>query len=529
MQAIVGRVKNLLMDQFMNNINNRFSVVNGADYSIYQTDPVGFVEDVLNEILTDDVKRMMDSVRDHSITIARSANATGKTHGAARVAVWFYKVFPGSQVYTAAAPPFSNLEKLLWGEIGGMVEKYTGLFSQDAVKNLHIEGSSQSFITGVTIPVSGTAAQRQAKFSGKHAPYLLFIIDEGDAVPDEVFAAIESCLSGGFGRLLVMFNPRAEIGEVYRMERDGRAHVVTLSALNHPNVISGENIVPGAVDRSTTVRRIHQWTRPVSESEKSRTGCFEVPAFLVGAAAIDQAGKQLPPLQPGWRKITEPALSYMVLGTYPSQATTQLISREWVDRARSRWDCYVAENGEGPPLSTLGVAGIDVAEHGVDANCIIFRYGGFIERPVTWNGVDTVTTADRAVVECQNRNILRCNVDGTGVGAGVAPNMIRNQYAAVSVKVASKPTETTELGQFGLLRDQLWWACREWLRLDPGAMLPPDECLLEELLCPTYEVVNGKITIMKKSVMRDMLKRSPDRADALCLSFYQPELLFPDL
>ena len=43
MQAIIGKVKNQLMDQFMNNINNRFGVVNDADYSIYQSNPVGLL------------------------------------------------------------------------------------------------------------------------------------------------------------------------------------------------------------------------------------------------------------------------------------------------------------------------------------------------------------------------------------------------------------------------------------------------------------------------------------------------------
>jgi hypothetical protein len=60
-------------------------------------------------------------------------------------------------------------------------------------------------------------------------------------------------------------------------------------------------------------------------------------------------------------------------------------------------------------------------------------------------------------------------------------------------------------------------------------MLPPDEMLLEELSCPTYEVRNGKIEIIQKTTMRELLKRSPDRADALCLTFFQPSLLFPYL
>jgi hypothetical protein len=50
-------------------------------------------------------------------------------------------------------------------------------------------------------------------------------------------------------------------------------------------------------------------------------------------------------------------------------------------------------------------------------------------------------------------------------------------------------------------------------------MLPPDELLAEELSTPTYDVENGKIRIMKKETMRELIKRSPDRADALCLTF----------
>ena len=191
----------------------------------YQQDPVGFGEKILGETYTEEIRRLMESVRDHPSTIAKSANAVGKTHGAARVAIWFYKCFPSSQVYTAAAPPESNLKKLLWGEIGAICEKHPKLFEPDIITTLHVQRSAQSFLTGVTIPSSGTATQREAKFSGKHAPHLLFILDEGDAIPDEVYRGIESCMSGGHARLLIMFNPRAELGEAYRMERDGRASV----------------------------------------------------------------------------------------------------------------------------------------------------------------------------------------------------------------------------------------------------------------------------------------------------------------
>jgi hypothetical protein len=318
-----------------------------------------------------------------------------------------------------------------------------------------------------------------------------------------------------------MFNPRAEVGEAYRMQRDGRANVVHLSAFNHPNVKTGEDVILGAVTRETTVRRINQWCRPlVSGQDNPDSECFVLPDFLVGATAKSQSGQLYPPLTAGYYKVMEPAFSYMVLGRYPSQSTQQLISKEWVSNARSRWDLYVQQYGEKPPENTFGIMGQDVSEFGSDANVNCARYGGYVEKLISWQGMDTVSTADRAVIEAKGKKILRINVDGTGVGSGVAPQMQRAGCNAISVKVASKATERTESGEFYILRDQLWWACREWLRTDPGSMLPPDEALIEELLIPTYVVENGKIRVMKKDTMKELLKRSPDRADALCLTFF---------
>jgi hypothetical protein len=73
---------------------------------------------------------------------------------------------------------------------------------------------------------------------------------------------------------------------------------------------------------------------------------------------------------------------------------------------------------------------------------------------------------------------------------------------------------------YALMRDQLWWMTREWLRHDRNAMLPPDEKLIEELTTPTYSIASGKIKIMKKDDMKELLHRSPDRAEALILTFY---------
>jgi hypothetical protein len=493
-----------------------------SNYYSYQEDPVGFCDEILHEKLTDDVKTMMQSVRDFPVTVAVSANATGKTHSGARIAVWFYKSHPECKVFTAAAPPLENLKNILWGEIGSVVAEHPKLFAADSVTTLDIRRGSEDFITGVTIPSSGTAEEREAKFSGKHQKHMLFVLDEGDAIPDDVYKGIESCMSGGTKvRLLIFLNPRHASGAVYRMQRDGTASVVHLSAFSHPNVIEGREVIPGAVTRDTTVRRINEWTRPLHPDEHAEAEVlFDLPDFLVGAVGQSMSGIPYPPLPPGTRKIITAAFSYMVLGRYPAQGANQLISSEWISRARTRYDIYVATHGDVPPVGSSGIMGQDVAEMGDDLNVAIARYGGYVTIPKEWGGVDTIETGSRAADWYRSHpNITRANVDATGVGAGVAPHMQMLNCVAVGVKVAERPTLRTEMGEFRILRDQLWWQCREWLRTDPGAMLPPDEQLIEELQAPTYNTDSGKIEVMKKPDMKEVLKRSPNKADALCLTF----------
>ncbi len=507
----------------------------------YVNDPVGFGTEILGEHYTDEVTDVMRSVRDNPVTIAKSANGVGKSHASARIALWFFSVFDDAQVYVTAAPPIGNLQRILWNSIMSIVEKHPELYGGFKVKGMNISRNKESFIAGVSIPTSGTQKEREAKFNGKHAPHIMFVVDEGDAVPDEVYSAIESCMSGGVARLLIMFNPRATIGPVYYRESNGLARIVHLSAFHHPNVIEGNDVIPGAVTRETTLRRMNQWTRPIMPDERVDHECFEVPEFLVGQSCFALDGREYPPIGPEVRKITDPAFSYMVLGQYPPQSENQLINSVWIDNAHFRWNEYVAKNGERPPEDIRPILSVDIAEMGTDYNAACIRYGGFVTKFKLWSGIDVDNTSMRATELYYEIGANICFVDGTGVGSGVAPAMARKgrrentDVRAVSVKVSNKPTSAikTEIGEFRSLRDQLWWAVREWLRTDPTAMLPPDPFLTEELKTPTYRInpTSGRVEVMNKDVMRDILKRSPDRADALCLSFmpiYRPKWIHLD-
>jgi hypothetical protein len=308
------------------------------------------------------------------------------------------------------------------------------------------------------------------------------------------------------------------------MELDQKAKIVNLSALRHPNVVTGTDVIPGAVTRETVVRRINQWTRPIVEGEEPTVvRRFDVPDFLVGTTANSLQGIPYPPLPAGRRVIMESAFSYMVLGQYPEQGENQLISAESIKLARERWDAYVAEHGEKPPPGKPRL-GLDVAEFGQDFNAPVLRYGDFVPRvDRIWQGVDPTVTGEKAAEICRQKNVDVILVDGTGYGSSVAPQISKlvKGLRCISVKVAGKPSPmiTTELGEFFQIRDQLWWACREWLR-EGNAMLPPEPMLIEELLTPTYRIDDrGKLHLMSKDDMRSKLKRSPNYADALILTF----------
>jgi hypothetical protein len=493
-------------------------------YIKYQHSPQLFGEQVLGEKFTEDMKRLMQAVVDHSTVAAISGNGVGKTFCAATIALWHFLCFPNSQTFLLSAPPESNLRRLLWGEIWKKVRKHKEIFEKFKQTDMQISRSEWSYVTGIAIPQSGTDEQREAKVSGKHAPHLMFILDEADGVDNACYKGIDACKSGGEARLLCLYNPRKSAGWVYKAVRDGIAKTVNVSVFTHPNVITGENIIPGAVTRNKTLVRIHECSLPVQDSEgQNDPTCFKVPDFLVGCVGISDSNKEYPPIQEGYRKIIDNRFYHQVLGIYGGTGENQLIAKDHIDAARSRWDLYRATYGENPPEGIRPIIGFDVADLGDDTSVICRRYGGWVARFEKWRGITPDESSIRVADSAKHYNAANVMVDSCGVGAP-CHSLIRKQHVkATRVMVSEKPTRKADLegehkAEFHILRDQLWWEVREWMSSDV-AMLPPDELLLEELLIVDYEERNGKIWVMSKDKMRELLGRSPDTADSLVLTF----------
>ena len=62
----------------------------------------------------------------------------------------------------------------------------------------------------------------------------------------------------------------------------------------------------------------------------------------------------------------------------------------------------------------------------------------------------------------------------------------------------------------------------DWIKR--GGCLPPDRDLARELCNVTYTYYNGKFRLEEKDFIKKRIGKSPDKADALALTFALPEM-----
>ncbi len=511
----------------------------GSSFKHYQDDPAGFVRDILQEYVWDKLEEVMLAVRDHPFVAVTGANAVGKGWVAARTVLWWLNSFAPSKIVTTAAPPARQVRELLWAEVRG---------AQRAAldRNIPLCGGKPGVLAirtedphhwaqGFVIPTMGTPEERISRFQGHHSPHLLIVFDEAHGIPEEIFDAADSCLSGGHNHFLLLSNPLAPSGPFYRRTKSKMWHTIQISAFDHPNVISGKELVPGAVTRKKTYVRIHEGSRTLrwdeDVDELAKQAVFEVPAYFRDE---DEENPNLEAIAGTTRVVVTPALATKVLGRFPLQADNALISVEWLEAAKQRWLTYVEEFGETPPplpAGTVAVHGFDVAEFGKDPNVLVSRYEWFVTRPRKWNGVDALVAGDIAMSHLDPDDLV--HVDGIGVGAGTGPHMQRHGFKkAYNVKFSASATLavkqiTTDQAEdmlpaeeFDRMRSQAYWTLREWLRLNPRAALPPDDNLEEDLTVLTYEKLpNGKLQVLPKKKVKELLTRSPNDGDAVALTF----------
>lgn len=197
---------------------------------------------------------------------------------------------------------------------------------------------------------------------------------------------------------------------------------------------------------------------------------------------------------------------------YTASVTNSWIAGASVTAAQSRGPADVQSFG---PLQY----GIDVARFG-DDKCVITRRQGRVVFPqIVFGKVDVVDCAGRVTDEIRQwpEQPAQIAVDTIGIGSGVA-DMLRRTFGEIVVDVNS--AIRLDDGQNYNLRARMWRDMREWVKA--GASLPTDPELTIELTALQYSYRGGLLLIEAKEDAKRRGMKSPDRADAIALTFAEP-------
>ena len=198
----------------------------------------------------------------------------------------------------------------------------------------------------------------------------------------------------------------------------------------------------------------------------------------------------------------------------------QVIPTAWLKQAQARW----RPDGK---QTLQPVVGIDPARGGRDKTVLIARYGNWVAPPTKVSG--RLTPDGQSVI-----NLLlpllgrggRGVLDVIGLGAAVEDVGKAMHLPLACINISSPTTLTDRSGKLKMinLRAWLYWRLRE--ALDPEGpqplALPMDPELFNELRAVRWEHTLRGIKIVDKDDITDRLGHSPNCADALSLTMYEP-------
>ncbi len=425
----------------------------------YRDDPALFVTEVLGATPYDYQAEFLNALANGERKMSvRSGHGTGKSTTASWAMLWFVLLrFPNKVVVTA--PTSGQLFDALFAEMKRWINELPpNLKDMVTVKSDRVEltaAASEAFISART-----SRAETPEALAGVHSEHVLLVIDEASGVPEKVFEAAAGSMSGHSATTVLLSNPTRSSGTFYE---------------------------------SQTRLANSWWTR--------RWSCVDSP--LVSDEFVDEMRARYGEESNAFR--------IRVLGEFPLADDDTIVPYHLAEAAMKR-DIEVAPN-------TRAVWAIDPARFGTDRTAFCKREGSVITEIKSWRGLDLMQTVGRVMAEYdalppsqQPSEIL---VDSIGIGSGVVDRMHELGAPVRGVNVAEAPSMKET---YNNLRTELWFKCKAWLE-DRSCKLPNDDELLSDLTGIRYAFTSsGKMAAESKDAMRKRGLRSPDLADAVCLT-----------
>lgn len=433
----------------------------------FRTDIPFFAETLFGSTLHAKQIEFVTAFRDNPRITFKGGAGFGKTHSVAICVFWGIICFDKIQI-NIFGPTEAQLDSGLWKEIGVLYEKMRER-APDFANSLDLNTRKLSRIgTAACLAEKKVAnSDNPGANRGVHMDNNWVIFDEASEAPESVIEVLNNIFWDAYPKMCLVSNPEHTSGYFF-------------DTWEHPEKSQlWVKITGKATDKpGLTDQRIAELTT------------------LYGGPDTNQ-----------YRK--------MFLGEFPLSNVDGVIPRQLVLDA-------VSATGIIPsPLSPV-VWGLDPAgAGGRDKSVLVKRRDNTVlEMPLAMEGLNTVQLADRIMVEFnrtrKSDQPVEICVDAGGLGEGVFDNLIRIGLPAKRVLAKHSPVSRPQM--FTMRRDELWWKCREWFE-QGGVSIPNCLDLIKELCLPAYSQDNGKIKVEDKASIRKKGRRSPDYADALCLTF----------
>ena len=425
----------------------------------YRDDPVLFVTEVLGATPYDYQAEFLNAIATGERKMSvRSGHGTGKSTSASWAMLWYVLLrFPNKVVVTA--PTSSQLFDALFAELKRWINELPPHLQQLLnVKSDRVEltsAAAEAFISART-----SRAETPEALAGVHSENVLLVVDEASGVPEKVFEAAAGSMSGHSATTILLSNPTRSSGTFYE---------------------------------SQTRMSKSWWTR--------RWSCVDSP--LVSEEFVDEMRERYGEDSNAFR--------IRVLGEFPLADDDTIIPFHLAESAIHR-DIEIT-----PDIKPIW--GLDVARFGTDKTALCKRYGNVVTDIEAWQGLDLMQTVGRVMAEYENLSpSLRPSeilVDSIGVGGGVVDRLRELGAPVRGINVSEAPA----MGHTYMnLRSELWFKAKGWLE-DRSCKLPKDDQLLAELTAIRYSFTSsGKMKAESKDEMRKRGLKSPDLADALCLT-----------
>jgi hypothetical protein len=400
--------------------------------------------------------------------VLRSGHGVGKTTFLAWIA-WHRILWRFPQKTAMTAPSEKQLFDALWAEFeawGARLPKSLRDLVEVKADRAELKAArAESFIS-----IKTARAEQPGALQGLHSTWELVIADEASDVPETVWEAAQSSLTGPHPMAILTGNP---------LYREGFFH------------------------RAFTDLSDYWWVRHVSRAEV-------VPSLETDAYALLQEAES------GGRHTNRYRIR--VLGEPPISEDDVIIPYDLVEPALSR-DVTVSRMA---PV----VWGLDCARFGSNRSALAKRQAQILLEPIRWwSKLDTVELCARVKMEWDTtpdhlRPVMIC-VDAIGLGGGVVDTLKASGLPARGINIQELPP-LHSVDKYRDLRTELWFKAREWFtRRD--CKIPqkygshtPGENFIQELTTETYDFSGGKGRL--QALPKDKL-HSPDLADAFILTF----------